>query len=111
MIHICLHHHLLVSILGTPQLEVLEDVLNLQLILVLSFQYPNPIVETPFNYGIPHFFKRKQIITAGKMFRFSYETQTIGESINEYLAQIRSFTEYCNFPVLNDLLMTDWFKD
>jgi hypothetical protein len=39
-----------------------------------------------------------------KKFVFTREIRRKNESINEYVAQIRKLSEYCNFPDLNDTL-------
>ncbi|CAG2213598.1 unnamed protein product [Mytilus edulis] len=43
-------------------------------------------------------------LVIAERFRFHKRDQKSGESINEYVAQIRKFSEYCNFPDLNDTL-------
>ncbi|CAC5425909.1 unnamed protein product [Mytilus coruscus] len=43
-------------------------------------------------------------LVLAERFRFHKRDQKSGESINEYVAQICKFSEYCNFPDLNDTL-------
>ena len=44
-----------------------------------------------------------QLVIAER-FRFHRRDQKKSEPINEYVAQIRQLSEYCNFPDLNDTL-------